>query len=254
MNLKRLDARRVLRHAYSRLFGRYDYTSHVIALHEYRAIYMAVPKVANTSIKAAISPLIASGHASAEDAEEEVDRSLFRRRRNELFARKIRLLKHEVNEYQGYLVFAFVRNPWDRLVSCYKDKLATGSMLEGGRHKRPAQNTRGLGRRFSPGMSFEAFVQEVARTPDTSANRHFRSQHTFLTDRDHHLLPDFIGRYESLADDFATVMNRIGATDVTLPHIRRSATSTYREYYTPALADMVAERYRSDIELFGYSP
>ena len=254
MKLRRFDTRRVLRRAYSRLFGRYDYTSHIIALHDYRAIYMAVPKVANTSIKAAVSPLATADHEWIDSERAgDSDRSVYRRERNNLFALNIRLLKHQVKAYDEYYVFAFVRNPWDRLVSCYKDKLASGSVLEQGRLKQPRQDSRPLGRQFPAGMEFSEFVREVGRTPDTKANRHFRSQYTFLTDRNGALLPDFIGRYESLSEDFARIMERIGAPQAALPHIRRSDSTEYRDYYTTALVDIVAERYRTDTELFGYS-
>jgi hypothetical protein len=47
-------------------------------------------------------------------------------------------------------------------------------------------------------------------------------------------------------------MRRIGAPDVSLPHVRRSKGEDYRERYSPELRDLVGERYARDIELFGY--
>jgi len=48
-------------------------------------------------------------------------------------------------------------------------------------------------------------------------------------------------------------MERLGRPDVSLPHVRRSESSDYRSYYTEELVDVVARRYRRDIELFGFT-
>lgn len=212
---------------------------------------MAVPKVANTSIKTALTALM-PGDVQELPADGRKQRSVYSRHRDELFRRGIRLYKHQVRRYPQYFVFGFVRNPWDRLVSCYRDKIEWGAVVEDGRHRDPSERRLYLGREFEREMSFEEFVERVAEIPDRRANRHVRSQHTFLTDRKGRLIPDFIGRFESLSLDFETAMERIGARGVSLPHVRSSAGTDYRAYYTDRLANMVAERYARDIELFGF--
>jgi hypothetical protein len=62
---------------------------------------------------------------------------------------------------------------------------------------------------------------------------------------------DFVGRFEALERDFATVCRRIGI-DPSLPHINRSTHRDFRDYYTPRTKAMVAEAYSADIERFGY--
>lgn len=149
----------------------------------------------------------------------------------------------------GYFVFAFVRDPWDRLVSCYRDKL-------GGE---PGEFThlkaRGVAACFSrfeqfyAGMRFADFVSAVAEIPDIAADEHFRSQHTFLTER-----VDFIGRFERLDADFSHVLARLGI-EGRLGHHQASARGMdYRNFYTPATTDAVAQRYAEDIDRFGYRP
>lgn len=243
--------KRAARQALSRLYGPYDYSSHVIALHQHRAIYIAVPKVANTSIKTALTALMPSEvRELPQDGRR--DRSVYARHRDELFRGRIRLYKHQIGAYPGYFVFAFVRDPWDRVVSCYRDKIEWGAVVEDGRLRDPRTRRLYLGREFERDMSFDEFVRRVADLPDKRANRHIRSQHTFLTDRRGRLIPDFIGHFERLAEDFAFVMERIGAPEVTLPHVRRSSGADHRSYYTDDLARIVADRYRRDIELFGF--
>jgi hypothetical protein len=234
------------------MFGRYEYTSHVIALHQYRAIYMAVPKVANTSVKTALTSLMPT-HIRELPKDGRKERSVYALHNDVLFRDKIRLYKHQVPQYSDYLVFAFVRNPWDRLVSCYRDKIEWGALVEDGKRRDPRTRRLYLGRQFERDMDFAEFVQRVVEIPDRRANRHIRSQFTFLADKSGELLPNFIGRFETLTDDFSAVMKRIGAPHLTLPHLRNSAPPDYRKYYTERLAELVADRYRRDIELFDYS-
>ena len=95
-------------------------------------------------------------------------------------------------------------------------------------------------------------VEVVAATPDAEANRHFRSQHTFLTDARSQLLPDFIGRFERIDTDFRTLASRLGGATIELPHLLRSTRGHHRDYYDARTRRLAAERYGVDVERFGY--
>lgn len=243
----------ITKHFYKLFYGPYDYSTHVFALHQYHAIYIAVPKVANTSIKSILTQLFPKEIRSLVD-DSRGGRSVYGTHRDVLFDQSIRLFKHKISSYPEYDTFTFVRNPWDRLVSCYRDKMETGSVLEQGRRSDPSTRALRLGKEFEREMTFEQFVETVAQIPDRRANRHFRSQHTFITDRRKRLIPSFLGRFENLEDDFATAMKKIGAPDtVRLPRVRSSGSYDFRDYYTEKLRRTVAERYVNDIRLLGYS-
>lgn len=91
--------------------------------HSSRFVYMQVPKAACTSIKAALLPLFPT--LDADNASERgVAHMAFRE--TEYRINKKALLKGiESGEYREYFRFSFVRNPWDRLLSCYKSKIGT---------------------------------------------------------------------------------------------------------------------------------
>ena len=103
-------------------------------------------------------------------------------------------------------------------------------------------------------MTFDGFVRAVHAIPDREANSHFRSQHVSLRDPDGRLIPDFVGRFERLQKDFAHVGREIGAPEIELPHILRSARGPdYREFYAGHTAALTGERYEKDADLFGYA-
>ncbi len=133
-------------------------------------------------------------------------------------------------EWDRHFKFAFVRNPWDRLVSRYN------FLLRNTTHRHHALV-----------KSFPDF----GRYLEWEIRRGNQVQHPFVTDRHGRLLIDFVGRFENLETDFATICRRLGL-DATLPHTNRSPHKDYREYYTDQWRDLVAQHVQRDCDLFGY--
>jgi hypothetical protein len=144
-----------------------------------------------------------------------------------------------------YFRFGFVRNPLDRLLSCYAQKIVYYERELG---MQPLLWR--YGKAFDKDLSFAEFVEAVARIPDRVSDIHFRSQHTFLYHRGK-LMVDFVGHFEQLEQDWNFLREKFGLPE--LPHQNRSRHVDYREAYTPELAAIAAKRYKKDIELFGYS-
>ena len=224
-----------------------DLRSKYIVSDEYRFVYFVVQKVACTSIKTALAPLFDLDTSRAEALRRDANPRFIIHRifrdsgyqigRDELLASA---------RYDDYFKFAFVRNPWDRLVSCYSDKIAG------------ARKSGNVGFSTFPeirkGMPFDEFVRAIRAIPDTEANSHFRSQYVSLLDPDIRLMPDFVGHFEDLQKDFAHVGREIGAPNIELPHILRSEREPdYREFYDGNTADLAGERYEKDAGLFGYA-
>lgn len=132
--------------------------------------------------------------------------------------------------YARLFKFAFVRNPWDRLVSRH------AHLLQNQNHPRH-RLVKSLG-------SFENYLDwEIARQK--------MHQHAYVYDADGEWLVDFIGYYEHLERDFAKVCERLEIR-ADLPRVNTSVHRDYRSYYTAATRDLVAEHFRRDIEMFGY--
>jgi hypothetical protein len=227
-----------------------------------RFVYFVIPKVACTSIKSALLPLFNVNTPEGASIREDIalglevhrifGNSKFQVNRTQ-FERKL-----SRGEYREYFKFAFVRNPWDRLVSCYSHKIidVDDTQLE----EPPFRERRGgTGAELYKGMSFAEFVETVCDIPDEEANMHFRSQHEVVcgSGKDKPIMADFVGRFENLAADFSVVAERIGrAQELCLPHRFRSVSRgsrPYTEFYDDRLRNLVYERYREDIEIFSYS-
>lgn len=144
-----------------------------------------------------------------------------------------------------YFHFGFVRNPLDRLLSCYAQKIVYYQRELG----MPSLLWR-YGKTFHKDMTFADFVEAVAKIPDRISDIHFRSQYTFFYHRKK-LMVDFVGHFERLEQDWDSLREKFGLPE--LPHQNPSRHVDYREAYTPEMAALAARRYARDIELFGYS-
>ena len=137
--------------------------------------------------------------------------------------------------------FAFVRNPWDRVVSAWAYAC-----------DREWYNGRRVIKKI-PNPSFDEFVRNHMWDEDGNAiSVHWLPQCEFV-EYDGEIFVDFLGRFETLAKDYAEVCNKIGIPiDEELPVVNTSKHEHYTTYYTEELKQIIAEKYARDIELFGY--
>jgi hypothetical protein len=215
-----------------------------ILLDRHNAVYIETPKVACTSIKVALARIAGVDLRAADGNPHEAQ-----------WPTPASGPASSGPLFPGLFAFAFVRNPWARLVSCYRDKI--GGEVDGYTYFTIRPGVANCLARFDvmrAGMSFDEFVRAVATIPDDEADAHFRSQHTFVTGGDGQPAIDFIGRYERIAEDFQLVGRTIGLPALELPRLQAvREPAAYATFYTAETRQLVAERYARDIELFGYA-
>jgi hypothetical protein len=74
-----------------------------------------------------------------------------------------------------------------------------------------------------------------------------------LEKRDGNLGVDFVGRFERLEADMATICARVGLPYQPLPRENVSQREPYQSYYTPELVELVRRTWAREIETFGYT-
>lgn len=146
-------------------------------------------------------------------------------------------------KFGRYFKFAFVRNPWDRLVSSYFYLRNGGS---GGEDK--DWSDRNLVRY----PDFRSFVHGWVNEQNVMTWRHFVPQSYYVLDRNGAMMLDFLGRYERLAEDFRHIADRLGR-NVAIKAMNASEHAPYSSYYDEETSAIVRRVYARDIEAFGYS-
>tara|TARA_Y100000593_G_C4299212_1_gene332431 strand:+ start:1468 stop:2079 length:612 start_codon:yes stop_codon:yes gene_type:complete len=135
-----------------------------------------------------------------------------------------------------YFKFCFVRNPWDRMVSMYRQMQRSNNL-----HWKPRRIRHNLSKRYS----FKGFIKRV----DEEAFKTWCQSNFYLIGDN---LIDFVGRFENLQEDFNAVCDKIGIARQKLPHKNKSNHKHYTHYYDEEARDIVAKKYARDIEIFNY--
>ena len=154
-------------------------------------------------------------------------------------------------DYPDYVRCAFVRNPWDRILSCYLDKIKPDESFENDKFEKGVMRKFKKYHVFYAGMPFKEFLGAVANIPDDIADGHFASQYKRLV-MNGEIVVNFLGRFENFTAE-ATKFLRMVGINCEVPHLRKSNNrQPYPEYYDEETKKIVAKRFKEDIDLFGY--
>lgn len=227
--------------------------------HEYKCIFVHVPKTAGQSIELFFLGLLGLSWESRAPLllRPNDDPKLGPPRLAHLKAAEYVTCGHlKQEQFDTYFKFSFVRNPWDRIVSEYK--------------------YRGYARSFD----FKTYLFKYLPEPGwTDTYCHFIPQYDFLFDAEGKLLVDFVGKFESLEHDFDNVCCKLGISETALPHMNKSLDRNqqkrgakylrnlrhliplrartdvfkhYTEYYDDESKNFVMHLYKKDIDTFNY--
>lgn len=158
------------------------------------------------------------------------------------------------DEWFDYYKAAFVRNPWDRLVSWYTMIQEKGTMTWYKRifgMRRYNDLTQYV---LANANSFDDFIYKCRDTINDIDGKKsiLYNQLDYVSDKNGDLIVDFVGRFENLGEDSQTVFSSLGLVGVSLPHKNSSKHKNYRTYYTDETREEVSKMYAKDIEFFGY--
>ena len=198
-------------------------------------IFLRMRKVASTSMKTILLPMCLPRPAgkiahlkSRAWLEWDYHKYVFRAHDDIRAAQK----RMPEESFKQYFKFAFVRNPWDRLVSEYNFLLERPAH---GRHKKVTKLD-----------GFKQFIQmQIPRNDAYQTN--------MLCDKQGNLLMDFVGKLENLDHDWKIVCKQIGIPYQQLQRKNTSQHQHYQDYYDTEIRRLVARHWSREIDLFEYT-
>ena len=214
---------------------------HFIRIKTCKLLYGRVPKAANSSIKAALCRLLSE--RPPKGTKTTSDKFWQHETNNEtelITLRKARKYRH------SHFSFSFVRNPFDRLIAAYNNKV-----IEIEQPPLPMQN---MG--IHHNMSFESFLDILIDTPIQRYDVHVLPQsHLLCLGRQ--VIPKFVGRVEQIDEHWDILRNillreGINVMDsLPLKNVRRGEKNSLKEYFhNDSLVSKALKLYGDDVNLF----
>jgi chondroitin 4-sulfotransferase 11 len=203
-----------------------------IFLEKYKALFIPIPKVASSSFKFLFANML---NLEIPDS-----------------VHKIEFPSYDFSaDRSDIFKFTFVRNPWDRLVSCYFDKIKnetnTGDTYF--TYKEGVANCLASFDEFTKDMTFSEFVNVISKIPDEQSDPHFKSQSSCISK-----ISDlsFVGKLENLDIDLSIISSELKIPVLKLAKIKTTIAKNYRDLYNEETKKIVYRRYENDIEEFKY--
>jgi tetratricopeptide (TPR) repeat protein len=197
------------------------------ASHQYRVIFIHVPKNAGSSIKRALD-MPGGNHPTWRD-----------------------YATYYPQLWSEYTSFAVVRNPWDRAVSAYQHARMRESLWQNERLGLHPDYELLRDKSFDECVSILYHQRRALKHLSWFEQAHFVADCQVSPPR---VMVGAVLRHESLAADFAEFCRRQGIDCQPLPTVNDSPRARdYRGYYNDQTREMIREIYRADVETFGYS-
>ena len=151
----------------------------------------------------------------------------------------------------GCLTFSFVRNPWDRLASGWRNKLSRDFPRRRNFINQLRTDSTSEDQLTNATTDFGVFLDLLPGSVLFERDIHFHPQARILGDTP----IDVVGRFETYRRDVEHVLDALGLGSLcaALPHLNRSSEGEhYRSLYDDRTRTLAAELYGADITRWGY--
>ena len=184
--------------------------------HSHRFVWFRVAKVATRTIR---------HHFESHDVVLDVDHAM--------------RVRYPLTSFADYFAFGFVRDPLDRFVSAWHDKVVNANYyaFDEPTHQRMQRVEE---------FALWTATHDLAAVPGTDQHLTLQSRMIDLN------RVDFVGRLETFDRDFAEVCERVGAPAGPTAPQNQTAPGGRDRGVSEELRDLVARMYRRDYQVFGY--
>lgn len=228
--------------------------SNIYVVDKYKALYCKVPKVASTSW---ITVLLAWQGITNSSV---IDPNVVHKQLS--LSRLKRLNQYSLEERRRlintYFKFVFVRHPFDRLDSAFRDKFHNtyndtyfmqlfGTNIVRRYRANPTNESLTKGN----DVTLQEFLQYLIDVPDKDLNEHWQSQtHVCSLCAIHY---DFVGKYDQLLRDVAEVMVRLHAPVVDMPPqgLKHTPWSDRFKDIPTKVIEHLKDKYAADFNVYG---
>lgn len=219
-------------------------------------IYIEIPKAACTTIKMALSHLCMGKLIDNPNM-------IHKRKYSGLMnARQVGLSNfYNIVHNSNPLIFTFVRNPYKRIVSCYKDKFSNQPLGKLPRYQKIIRNTLGDDRNknfdLNKPLPLTDFVDMACRSNKSGIDGHWGVMADIIPLNTLNKLQ--IYRVENFVNDFTEVLDCAGIPrdkQKTYTQTRFNKSQTDRNkriLLTDSMVDKISSAYKIDFENFGYT-
>lgn len=209
------------------LFQTWQEICKIMISHKYKLIFIHIPRTGGTSIEKAILNNRSGWwgiHAPSKHL-------------NAYSAKKI-----YKSYWDDYFKFTFVRNPWDRMVSMLKYGSFYGVHLS-----KDERITIDDYLKYFKKIEYDRRFFNFSQIKDTQTQDGAVYGNIIGEDM------NFVGKFETLDQDFETLCELTNIPKVRLPKIEQSLNrKNYKKYYNEENKLLVKEKYRIDIEKYNY--
>lgn len=219
----------------------------LIILPGLKVVYTSVPKAANSTIKKCL------WEASGVPIEgKDINSAIFK---NPGPSRRVSEIDNQelasIFSSEDWFRFSFVRNPYKRLLSAYKDKI-----LGLGNPRKHNSFLKKINWHSSELPSFEEFISAISKQSDDTMDWHWMPQSRLIMPDIIHY--DFIGKLENYNEDMRTVLTRLNTSPDIIDKLlsvslnKTKKKSNNRLQISSSTAEMIQHRFSDDFMNFDY--
>lgn len=232
---------------------------HILVDEKHKLLYCYVPKVACTNWKRVFMVLLG---IADKDNVSSIPAEMVHRKST--FPRLSNYTVEQANYFiENFTKYIFVRHPFERLLSAYRNKLEEPSerskyfQMRIGRDivKHYRENATNTSLQLGNDVTFEEFALYLIDRYAPAFNEHWKP----ISELCYPCLIgyDFIGKYETLQSDVEFLLKAINESDIKFPKVRLSnTTAQILRYYDTLSSQVIAKLYNIfvlDFKLFSYS-